>query len=275
MTFFDLERPEHAYMFAFLQADGHLTQESRNRGRLTVELSARDAPILERFQQLCPHNSTISYRTRTTNFKAEHTSATWTVYAREFREELQALGLPAGRKSEVVAPPSAPFSERDYLRGLIDADGSVGRTAQDLPFVSLTTQSDAIASFFISYAEELSGAERRIFHRNSRDGIYNVMYAREEAVVIANNLYYTRCLSLPRKQSGATRAGTWCRPADMKRVIRRSWTPEEDTILLRSPTLADAAKNLKRSTSSCQVRRWRLLNLTEDERKARGQFPAP
>ncbi|MEU6971349.1 LAGLIDADG family homing endonuclease [Kitasatospora aureofaciens] len=146
MTFFDLERPEHAYMFAFLQADGHLTEQSRNRGRLSVELSARDAPILEEFERLCPFNSTISHRTRTTNFKEDHTSVMWTVCAREFREELQALGLPVGRKSEIIAPPRVPFSERDYLRGLIDADGSVGRTSQDLPFVSLTTKSDALRS---------------------------------------------------------------------------------------------------------------------------------
>ncbi|MFE2412270.1 LAGLIDADG family homing endonuclease [Kitasatospora sp. NPDC059408] len=275
MTFFDLERPEHAYMFAFIQADGHLTQGVGNKGRLAVELSARDAPILEEFQRLCPFNSSIRYRTRTTNFKADHTSVMWTVCAREFREELQALGLPVGRKSEIVAPPTVPFSGRDYLRGLIDADGSVGRTAQDLPFVGLTTKSDAIASFFTDYAEALSGSERRIFRRNSRDGIYNIVYTREEAVAIASDVYYTGCLSLPRKQSGAALAGSWRRPAAMKRVTRRSWTPEEDTILLGSPTLADAAKTLRRSASSCQVRRWRLLNLTADERSIGRRFPAP
>ncbi|MER7845601.1 LAGLIDADG family homing endonuclease [Kitasatospora sp. NPDC096077] len=258
MTFFDLERPEHAYMFAFLQADGHLTEQSRNRGRLSVELSARDAPILEEFQRLCPYNSTISYRTRTTNFKADHTSVTWTVCAREFREELQALGLPVGRKSEIVAPPSVPFSQRDYLRGLIDADGSVGLTAQGLSFISLTTQSDAIASFFVGCAEELSGAGRRIFRRNSRDGIYNIVYTREEAVAIANALYYAQCLSLPRKLSGAAQAATWCRPTGMKRVNRRSWTKAEDDILVAAPSIRAAARQLGRTEQSCNLRRWRI-----------------
>ncbi|MFH8384946.1 hypothetical protein ACH4E7_29060 [Kitasatospora sp. NPDC018058] len=109
MTFFDLERPKHAYMFAFLQADGHLRQGPGNKGTLSVGLSARDAPILEEFQRLCPLHNSIRYRTRSTNFKAEHTSVVWTVSAREFREDVQALGLPAGRKSAIIAPPIIPF----------------------------------------------------------------------------------------------------------------------------------------------------------------------
>ncbi|MFC5888330.1 hypothetical protein RMN57_26425 [Kitasatospora sp. CM 4170] len=258
MTFFDLERPDHAYLFAFLQADGHLSEQSRNRGRLTVELSARDAPILEEFQRLCPYNSSIGYRTRNTNFKAEHTSAVWTVCAREFREELQALGLPAGRKSETVAPPTVPFSERDYARGLVDADGSVGRTSQDLPFVSLTTKSDSTAAFFINYVEHLTGAERRVFRRNSRDRIYNITYAREEAVAVLKDLYFPGCLTLPRKRAAALQAAEWVRPAGVKKVIKRSWSQAEDDILVAAPSIRAAARQLGRTEQSCNLRRWRL-----------------
>ncbi|MFD7452530.1 LAGLIDADG family homing endonuclease [Kitasatospora sp. NPDC059827] len=257
MTFFDLERPEHAYMFAFLQADGHLTEQSRNRGRLSVELSARDAPILEEFQRLCPYNSTISYRTRTTNFKADHTSVLWTVCAREFREELQALGLPVGRKSEIIAPPSVPFSERDYLRGLIDADGSVGRSSQDLPFVCLTTQSDAIATFVHGYLDGLTGT-RRTFRRNKRDGIFNLFYSREEAVTILGHIYYPDCLALRRKRTAAAEAAAWVRPSGVRRMIKRSWSKDEDDVLMAAPDIKAAAERLGRTEKSCNIRRWRL-----------------
>lgn len=259
MTFFDLERPEHAYMFAFLQADGHLTQGVGNKGRLAVELSARDAPILEEFQRLCPFNSSIRYRTRTTNFKADHTSVMWTVCAREFREELQALGLPVGRKSEIVAPPTVPFSERDYLRGLIDADGSVGRTAQDLPFVSLTTKSDAMAVFTAGDAERLCGARRRL-NRNKRDSIYNVLFLNEAAVALAADLYYPGCLALPRKKASADRASSWVRPPTMGFAPpRRSWTPEEDEVILAAASMELAATRLDRTLKSCKIRHWRLV----------------
>ncbi|MFE7638576.1 LAGLIDADG family homing endonuclease [Kitasatospora sp. NPDC057518] len=259
MTFFDLERPEHAYMFAFLQADGHLTEQSRNRGRLSVELAARDAPILEEFQRLCPYNSTISYRTRTTNFKADHTSVLWAVCAREFREELQALGLPAGRKSEIVAPPTVPFSKRDYLRGLIDADGSVGLTSDDLPFVSLTTKSDAMAFFFTGYTMRLCGAQRNPT-RNKRDDIYNVLFLKEPGVALASDLYYPGCLALPRKQAGADQVSAWIRPSTMGFAPpRRSWTQEEDEVILTAESMELASEQLGRTLKSCKIRQWRLI----------------
>ncbi|MFF9857546.1 hypothetical protein [Streptomyces tendae] len=66
--FMDLTVPEYAYMFGFLQADGHLSQQSRQRGRLTVEISARDIDLLRTFQELTPYNSSITERTRSTNF---------------------------------------------------------------------------------------------------------------------------------------------------------------------------------------------------------------
>ncbi|MFI9330880.1 hypothetical protein ACIGZJ_25455 [Kitasatospora sp. NPDC052868] len=52
MTFFDLERPDHAYMFAFLQADGHLAQGTGNKGSgaASLELAAEQ---LERTLKGC------------------------------------------------------------------------------------------------------------------------------------------------------------------------------------------------------------------------------
>ncbi|MFF1479315.1 hypothetical protein ACFVYD_17430 [Streptomyces sp. NPDC058301] len=52
MTFMDLEDPRYAYMFGFLQADGHLAQGTGQKGRLTVEISYRDIGILEEFRRL-------------------------------------------------------------------------------------------------------------------------------------------------------------------------------------------------------------------------------
>ncbi|GAA3020328.1 hypothetical protein GCM10020229_34410 [Kitasatospora albolonga] len=270
MNDFDLERPEHAYMFGFLQADGHLHQGPGNKGRLSVELSARDAPLLEEFQRLCPYNSSIRYRTRSTNFAAEHTSVVWTVCAREFRETLQSLGLPPGRKSDTIAPPTAPHSERDYLRGLVDADGSLGRTGRDLPFISLTTKSDAVVAYFLAYAERLTG-QRRILNRNARDDIYNICITREDAVTITSDLYHPGCLALPRKLAAAQAVTTWVRPAGVRRNNRRSWTDEETELLLATADPAEAAVLLNRTVQSCQMRRWRV----QGPKKARVRFPRP
>lgn len=50
----DLTVAEYAYMFGFLQADGHLKQGPGKKGRLSVEINARDIELLHRFQKLTP-----------------------------------------------------------------------------------------------------------------------------------------------------------------------------------------------------------------------------
>ncbi|GHG75789.1 LAGLIDADG family homing endonuclease [Streptomyces griseocarneus] len=258
MTFMDLEDPRYAYMFGFLQADGHMHEGTRQRGRLTVEISYRDIDILRAFQELCPYNSTISERTRATNFSESHRSASWTVCSLEARNRLAELGLPYGKKSTRITPPRVPFSKADYLRGVIDADGSVGITATGLPFVSLTTASTAIATYLCRFTKLTFGIQRRA-GRNTRDHVYNIMYMREAGVTLADHLYYPGSLALERKRTAAAEVAAWVRPPHMGPARgRRPWTQQEDHILLAAPTLAQAAERLGRSQSSCQVRRWRL-----------------
>ncbi|MCX5559696.1 hypothetical protein [Streptomyces sp. NBC_00038] len=254
----DLEDPNYAYMFGFLQADGHLSQQSRQRGRLTVEINARDIELLREFQRLTPYNSSITERVRSTNFAKNARSATWSLCSLEARTKINQLGLPYGRKSKTITPPRGEFSRRDYLRGVIDADGSVGYTGKGFPFVSLTTASTAIGAYLCRYAKGVTGAER-IIKRNTRDDIYNVLYTMEVAQSLAAHLYYPGCLSLERKRTAADSLTTWVRPADMRAAYtKRTWNEREDRILLELNSPKAAAEALGRTTQSCNLRLWRL-----------------
>ncbi|GAA3056455.1 hypothetical protein GCM10020000_43650 [Streptomyces olivoverticillatus] len=176
----------------------------------------------------------------------------------EARQRLVELGLPYGKKSTRIAPPRVPFSRPDYLRGIIDADGAVGFTAQDLPFISLATTSTAIATYLCRYTKLTLGIHR-LTGRNVRDRAYNIMYMREAGAAVAQHLYHQECLALERKRTAATEVGAWVRPAHMRPPRpRRSWTQREDRILLTASSLDEAAEQLGRSKNSCQIRRWRL-----------------
>ncbi|MCX4665312.1 hypothetical protein OG453_01250 [Streptomyces sp. NBC_01381] len=256
----DLKVPEYAYMFGFLQADGHLKQGVGQKGRLSVEINVRDIEILREFQRLTPYNSTISERIRSTNFSESIHSATWSLCSLEARTTINQLGLPYGRKSKKITPPRVEFSRRDYLRGVIDADGAVGYTGQGFPFVSLTTASTAVGVYLCRYARILTGAERLI-KRNARDKIYNVVYTKEPAMQLAEDLYYPGCLALERKQTAAATLASWVRPADMKVAPpRRRWKEWEDRILLELCSPTAAAEALGRTAQSCGLRHWRLRN---------------
>ncbi|ANJ08817.1 hypothetical protein GCM10010220_40490 [Streptomyces parvulus] len=264
--FMDLRVPEYAYMFGFLQADGHLSQSAGQKGRLTTEISVRDVDLLRQFQKLTPFYSSVTERIRSTNFAGTSHTAVWSLYSLEARTLLNKLGLPYGRKSQSISPPRGEFASRDYLRGVVDADGSVGYTGKGFPFVSLTTASTAIGHYLCDYGKQVAGVQRTI-KRNGRDGIYNVLYAMEAAQRLAADLYYPGCLSLKRKHAAADSLAAWVRPARMRSAhTRRRWTATEDRILLKLNSPTGAAEALGRTPQSCNLRMWRLRS---------GQVPLP
>ncbi|QYX78235.1 LAGLIDADG family homing endonuclease [Streptomyces akebiae] len=262
----DLTVPAYAYMFGFLQMDGHLAKGLGQKGRLTVEITAQDVELLRRFQKLTPYYSSITERVRSTNFAETHSSVTWSLCSLEARTRLNDLGLPYGRKSTTVSPPRGAFSRLDYLRGVIDADGSVGYTAKGFPFISLTTASTAIGTYLCQYAKEITGAERTL-KRNIRDSIYNVLYTMELAQRLAAHLYYPGCLALQRKHNVADSLASWERPVGMRAAYtKRPWSRHEDRILLELSSPKAAGERLGRTTQSCSLRLWRLRT---------GQVPLP
>lgn len=202
-SIFDLQTPDHAYLFGFVQCDGLLTRGPGNKGRLSIELAATDADHLAALAALVPARSSLRFRTRDTNFKRGHTSCTLTIGDRAVRDELRRLGLPEGPKSAIIEPPDVPYSRPDYFRGVVDADGSLGLSGSGLPFVSLCTSSARLAAAFGEFIAETTG-ERKHVRRNARDGAFNIMCWRERAQDLVRALYPPSALALPRK---AARAG--------------------------------------------------------------------
>ncbi|MQY08608.1 hypothetical protein ACRB68_67170 [Actinomadura sp. RB68] len=156
-----------------------------------------------------------------------------------------------------VRPPVPPFSERDYTRGLVDADGSLGFTARGYPFIGFTTASSAMIEYFCEKVFEVTGRQR-VVNRNKRDGVYNLMVTMEAALEMADWMYYKDCLALERKAARAVSISTWSRPPGMRaRSARRRWTEAEDAAIW-SMTIPDAAQSLGRTEKSIQMRRWML-----------------
>jgi hypothetical protein len=210
----NLEQPEHAYLLGFLLGDGHLYAGPGRKGRLTVELAAVDGDHLIALAALLP-GSRLSTRQRRTNFAEHHRSAILSCCALDVREALREAGMPVGRKDSRIAPPQIPYSERDFARGLVDADGSLGLTGRGFPFVSLVTTSPALSLWWCDLLLRVSEA-RRTARPNRRDGAMNIMVAAEPAVRLVRWLYQPDDLALPRKVTAAAAVREWTRPPDMR-----------------------------------------------------------
>lgn len=199
-TPFDIDPSHLSYFYGFIQTDGHYSIQSRNRGRISIELSERDKDILFKIEDILPVSCTISTRTRTTNFKSSSTSFTLNVFDYDFRMMLEGIGLFPGKKSLSIKPPdfnAHNLIERDYWRGVIDGDGSLGFTANNIPFITLISQSDELIEAYKDLIKTRCGY-RPITKRNKRDNIYNVCVFRQSPKLI-EYLYPPNCLGIDRK----------------------------------------------------------------------------
>ena len=259
MKYINLKIPEHSYFFGFVQTDGNLNKpfKKRNKGRLGIELGKEDLHILKSFRKLFPKiYSAIRSRTRDTNFKKNNKSYTLTICNMKFRDELNKLGVPYGKKSEIISPPKSNFCERDYIRGLIDGDGSMGMRLRKYPFINFTVKSERLKKYLISIIEKIA-EERKKLNRNNRDNIYNIMLNREKAQKLAKYLYYPGCLALDRKLRKIKKILKWKRPKTLKRIFRNEWHNQEEKYIL-SHTIEESCKYLKRTERSVKMRLWRL-----------------
>ncbi|MBS1796500.1 MAG: LAGLIDADG family homing endonuclease [Acidobacteria bacterium] len=252
-----LENPFYAYLFGLIQTDGHLYQNTRNRGRLSIELSQRDEELLIKLQKALPFNSSLSRRKRNTNFSEDYHSAVWNVFDKRFRDFLIENGIPCGRKMDNITIPVCKYSKPDYFRGLIDGDGSLGLTGNGFPFISFITKSPKIAFEYIDFIQSIT-KKVKTSSKNKRDGVFNIAVFKEDAQEIVNLLYYQNCLALQRKIMNAENVLRWKRPETMKRVEnRKRWTKSEDDYIL-SNSVKDAMITLERSQKSIAMRFWRL-----------------
>lgn len=255
----DLKKPEFAYFYGFIQADGSLSKATRNRGRLSIEINRNDSLLLEQFKKLLPNISYLSERERSTNFSKEYKSTTLKVYDKKFRDNLVELGMLYGKKSDIVGVPNVDFSEVDYYRGIIDGDGSLGLTGNGFPFLTLVTASDSLKNNYLNFLETITGKKKEM-SRNKRDNIYNICIYKEDAQKVVAILYYDNCIGLERKKQKAVEVLSWRRPKGMRKVPnKRKWTKEEDEYIL-SHTLTESVEQLGRGTSSIKTRLWRLRN---------------
>lgn len=249
-------------MFGFFQADGHLSQDTRDRGKFRIELGKRDEHILHDFQKLIPEYSSITYRTRDTNFKDDYESCILTIYDLSFRDLLCSMGVPYGAKSELIKPPINSYSRIDYIRGLIDGNGSMGLTAKGLPFISLTTYSDFTAADYKEFILEHTGMVNNT-NRNKRDNIYNINMRNEDAQKLCIVLYPPGCLCLKRKFEEVQKLLLWKRPNNWRnKSIQKGWTEDQDNYIKRH-TVQESMNFLKRTEQSVKLRLWRLNKCTK------------
>lgn len=244
-------------MVGLFHGDGSLHETTRNRGKLAYEISIRDKDIVDKLVAILVPLTTckVTTRTRDTNFKDNYESITLTIHNKEFRDELKKY-MPSGHKSKDISFTDT-LSAKDYIRGLSDADGSLG-LADTRCFWSLCTASEQVKDMVCDRIKQLTGLEKRI-NRNTRDSVYNIVVYNEDAQEVCKHLYSGATLYIDRKYDKLKDVQNWIRTTPKRKGRSKSWTAAEDKLIQDdSYSLEDKMRLTERTAQSIKTRLWRL-----------------
>lgn len=205
-----------SYILGLLQTDGNRQDKILKRKSrlgeisttLTIELSSRDEDILHKVAAYIGNGCAIYHRTRDTNFKKSYSSTTLSLTNKEYISKIISF-LPAGKKSNIISKPDGIFfSEKDYWRGIIDGDGSLGIKKNGCPYISLITASEPLKNDYLFLIKNICQLDI-VSHRNNRDNVFNMVVLGYHSLLLVKYLYYSECLSLDRKYNKMLEMMKW------------------------------------------------------------------
>lgn len=143
---FDVVTPESAYWLGFLFADGTVGKEEGKSPHVGMGLSVEDREHVEKFRDFLKSDHAISVVMKKTGFGGGPTA-----YFRVRSKQLAAAVIARGMchiKADRTPTPDVADS-RDFWRGMVDGDGSVGRRhkQKDYPLISLGGQFVVVKGF--------------------------------------------------------------------------------------------------------------------------------
>lgn len=253
----------YSYLFGLFGTDGWVTLNRTKEYVSVLNIELIDKDVLNQITKMVPDCS-CSERTRDTNFKKKHHSYVLRCTNKELINWLVKNGFPLTDKTNTIKPPIGEYSEADFWRGIIDGDGSVGlKKAEEQPFLSLTTKSEALKESYDDFIEKYTGF-RPNNSRNMRDNIYNITLHGKKAIKIMSIIYENSFIHIDRKYQNYLQNKDW---QGKKRLggAAKKWTPEEEADLLIMTNRQFALKYPYRSIPAIRGKRTRLTGSASDE----------
>ena len=259
----NLENDFDSYLYGLILSDGSIYLDTRNRGKVTIELKYECRKLIEQIQEKLSYKSSIRYRKRDTNFKLDYKCIVWTCCELSFRNELFKFGMPQKDKSYIADIPKVKYNIGAFWRGYIDGNGSVGFTKNDEPFISLTIVSEKLKTKYLKFLEDQFDIIK-IINRNNRDGVYNIIVKNEDAINLGCFIYKEATIYIQEKYDKYLEFASWKRIK--KKIHIRRWSKFEDNFILNHTTEESVVK-LNRTNDSIKTRLWRLKNNSNFELK--------
>lgn len=207
-AFEQIEAEESAYTLGFLHADGNIAQSGNRPEGVRVRLQAGDASILYEIRRVFGSNAPIELKLTKGPSEKLYGQAHLLIYSTTLAERLQGLGLGRAKCSheEFVPPVQSDTAKKNFWRGMLDGDGSIGRESIErvkYPLSGWRMQfcgDYGVVKAFCQYVEEITNRHIN-FYRNGNSKVnWSCMLPNLETIVMAEHLYEGSTIALHRKK---------------------------------------------------------------------------
>lgn len=241
-----------AYILGFILADGCIIEGTYDgySDSLKFGVHYQDIDILEKIKQELESEHAISIVGSAVYF---------CIVSQKIVDDLKILGISYRKSLRAQVPKTPQEYERDFIRGVIDGDGSVSINKKGYPRLAVCG-GEKIISFtrdhFFSRLDVYSKVSRRTRSKNSGLYLFEIAYQGSSAQVLLDYLYPSAKLYLDRKFKLAIQ----CLKKKMK--FKKNYTQRENEIIRQFYSKGSKEKLLEillpRQWPNIQRQAWKL-----------------
>lgn len=191
----DKDSSDKYYFLGFLASDGYVTDD-----RISIGISEKDVDLLKEFQKrICP-DKPIYYKKRTNSVKFEISNPEKAKYVKKI------FSMKSNKKHEEIKFPSVPDKYlKDFIRGVIDGDGTIGIAKaykKNKIYVGARLRilgNEQFLKVLNEKTKKLYFHKTNAINKKGSENVYVVTYNFKTARELLKIIYYDGCLCLKRK----------------------------------------------------------------------------
>lgn len=192
-TVFDTITEESAYWIGFLMADGNVQRRTDSYAVFQLYVEREDTEILLKFKEFlktnCPILESLDKRTNTEMRRVQ-------ICSDRLVKKLESYGV-VQRKSLVAKIADELVHNRDFWRGVIDGDGTVGIFGKKKIPTCRLVGSGPICTQFVEYVSSLQIPTRVV--PSPDENIFSVNFTQVTGIKVLYSLYNNSSVYLERK----------------------------------------------------------------------------
>ena len=126
-AFEEITNPEQSYWVGFIYADGYLSKTNKYTNYFGISVAERDIDILHKFKSFLKYNGEIKHYTQTSGFSNNSKYVRLLIGSNKIVSDLEKYGVVQNKSLLIDSMPEIPFLN-DFIRGVIDGDGSIRKS---------------------------------------------------------------------------------------------------------------------------------------------------